>query len=84
MSKVKHLIAKMLLRRSSSGRGRSSSHSSSTLSSNNNNYGHYESLEEIAQNQANERMLLAAELATQQVLLCCLETADGSFYWHAQ
>lgn len=77
MSKVKNLLAKMLLRRGSKG-----NHSNSNYG-NNNNYCHYESLEEIAQNQANERMLLAAEMATQQVL-CCLETADGSFYWHAQ
>lgn len=79
MSKVKNLLAKMLLRRSSKG---SHSHSSGS-NYGNNNYCHYKSLEEIAQNQANERMLLAAEMATQQVL-CCLETADGSFYWHAQ
>lgn len=77
MSKVKNLLAKMLLRRGSKGNNSNSNYG------NNNNYCHYESLEEIAQNQANERMLLAAEMATQQVL-CCLETADGSFYWHAQ
>ncbi|KAH8417351.1 hypothetical protein KR222_009476 [Zaprionus bogoriensis] len=79
MCKVKNLLAKMLLRRSKS----SSNNCSGGHSNNNNNISFcYESQEEIAQNQANERMLQAAESLTQQVL-CCLETADGSFYWHA-
>ncbi|XP_030565304.1 enhancer of split m6 protein [Drosophila novamexicana] len=82
MSKVKNLIAKMLQRR---GKCNVSSSSSSGHSNNNNisHCQHYESLEEIAQNQANERMLQETAMGTHQ-LLFCLETADGSFYWHAQ
>ncbi|XP_060649193.1 enhancer of split m6 protein [Drosophila sulfurigaster albostrigata] len=73
MSKVKNLIAKMLQRRS-----KCNSSGSIDSHNNNNNY-----CEEIAQNLANERMLQETTMATQQ-LLFCLETADGSFYWHAQ
>ncbi|KAH8359901.1 hypothetical protein KR093_009352 [Drosophila rubida] len=76
MSKVKNLIAKMLQRRGKCN-------SSGSIGSRNNNNNNYESLEEIAQNLANERMLQETTLATQQ-LFFCLETADGSFYWHAQ
>jgi len=79
MSKVKNLIAKMLQRRNKCN----SSGSINTHSNNNTYCQHYESLEEIAQNLANERMLQETEMATQQ-LLFCLETADGCFYWHAQ
>ncbi|KAM8705555.1 hypothetical protein ACLKA7_009934 [Drosophila subpalustris] len=75
MSKVKNLIAKMLLRRNKCN-------SSGSIGSHNNN-NNYESLEEIAQNLANERMLQQTEMSTQQMLFC-LETADGCFYWHAQ
>ncbi|EDV93687.1 enhancer of split m6 protein [Drosophila grimshawi] len=75
MSKVKNLIAKMLQRRGSK-------HSNNTNCSIK-HYQHYESLEEIAQNQANERMLQETAMATHQ-LVFCLETADGCFYWHAQ
>lgn len=75
MSKVKNLIAKMLQRRKCN-----SGHNSN---SNINHCQRYDSLEEIAQNQANERMLQETTNATHQ-LLFCLETADGSFYWHAQ
>ncbi|KAH8310781.1 hypothetical protein KR044_003012 [Drosophila immigrans] len=79
MSKVKNLIAKMLQRR-----GKCNSSGGMGVHNNNNNCGqHYESLEEIAQNLANERMLQETTMATQQ-LFFCLETADGSFYWHAQ
>ncbi|XP_017846376.1 enhancer of split m6 protein [Drosophila busckii] len=77
MSKVKNLIAKMLQRRVKCN-------SSSSVGNNNNNHSdcmRYDSLEEIAQNQANERM--QQEMSTHQ-LMFCLETADGSFYWHAQ
>ncbi|XP_017968639.1 enhancer of split m6 protein [Drosophila navojoa] len=82
MSKVKNLIAKMLQRRGKCN-------GSSSVSGHNNNSNnfrdcqHYESLEEIAQNQANERMLQETSNAAHQ-LLFCLETADGCFYWHAQ
>ncbi|XP_030376521.1 enhancer of split m6 protein [Scaptodrosophila lebanonensis] len=64
MFKVKVLIAKMLHR---------------YRKCSNNTYKCPASYEEIAQNQANERMMQAAA----QQLVFCLETAAGSFYWHA-
>lgn len=71
MSKVKNLLAKMLQRFGKS----SGSHSDSQR---------YDSLEEIAQNQANERMLMASQAGMEEHLVICLETAAGSFYWHSQ
>ncbi|KAH8385970.1 hypothetical protein KR200_009362 [Drosophila serrata] len=71
MSKVKNLLAKMLQRFGKS----SSTHSDSQR---------YDSLEEIAQNQANERMLMATQAGMEEHLVICLETAAGSFYWHSQ
>ncbi|KAH8247068.1 hypothetical protein KR032_008413 [Drosophila birchii] len=73
MSKVKNLLAKMLQRFGKSSS--SSSHSDSQR---------YDSLEEIAQNQANERVLMATQAGMEEHLVICLETAAGSFYWHSQ
>ncbi|EDW98662.1 enhancer of split m6 protein [Drosophila teissieri] len=70
MSKVKNLLAKMLQRF-----GKNSSHADSQR---------YDSLEEIAQNQANERMLRATQVGLEEHLVICLETEAGSFYWHSQ
>ncbi|KAL7730719.1 hypothetical protein ACLKA6_003489 [Drosophila palustris] len=53
---------------------RNKCNSSGSIGSHNNN-NNYESLEEIAQNLANERMLQQTEMSTQQMLFC-LETAD--------
>ncbi|XP_034664273.1 enhancer of split m6 protein [Drosophila subobscura] len=73
MSIVKNLFAKMLQR---FGRGNSSSNNDSQL---------YDSLEEIAQNQANELMLLETlSHYEQEHLVICLETEAGSFYWWSQ
>ncbi|BFF88758.1 enhancer of split m6 protein [Drosophila madeirensis] len=73
MSIVKNLFAKMLQR---FGRGNSRS---------NNDSQPYESLEEIAQNQANELMLLETlSHYEQEHLVICLETEAGSFYWWSQ
>ncbi|KAH8363110.1 hypothetical protein KR084_005358 [Drosophila pseudotakahashii] len=71
MSKVKNLLAKMLQR---FGKNHSNADSQ-----------RYDSLEEIAQNQANERMLRATQGGMEEEhLVICLETAAGSFYWHSQ
>ncbi|XP_017052373.1 enhancer of split m6 protein [Drosophila ficusphila] len=70
MSKVKNLLAKMLQRF-----GKSSAHNDSQR---------YDSLEEIAQNQANERMLRETHFGMEEHLVICLETSAGSFYWHSQ
>ncbi|XP_016988384.1 enhancer of split m6 protein [Drosophila rhopaloa] len=70
MSKVKNLLAKMLQRFA-----KNSSHNDSQR---------YDSLEEIAQNQANERMLMETQTGMEEHLVICLETAAGSFYWHSQ
>ncbi|XP_032305759.1 enhancer of split m6 protein [Drosophila ananassae] len=69
MSKVKNLLAKMLQRF-----GKNTS---------NNDSQRYDSLEEIAQNQANERMLREIG-GLEDHLVICLETSAGSFYWHSQ
>jgi len=70
MSKVKNLFAKMLQR---FGKNHSNTDSQ-----------RYDSLEEIAQNQANERMLRETQGGMEEHLVICLETAAGSFYWHSQ
>ncbi|KAH8382525.1 hypothetical protein KR009_003997 [Drosophila setifemur] len=72
MSKVKNLLAKMLQRLGKS----SQTHNDSQR---------YDSLEEIAQNQANEqRMLMEMQTGQEDHLVICLETSAGSFYWHSQ
>ncbi|EDW33999.1 GL21820 [Drosophila persimilis] len=76
MSKVKNLLAKILQR---FGRGHNNCHGGSNDSQ------RYDSLEEIAQNQANERMLMETLIRCEEEhLVICLETAAGSFYWHSQ
>ncbi|KAH8295161.1 hypothetical protein KR018_008172 [Drosophila ironensis] len=71
MSKVKNLLAKMLQRFGKNGAANCDSQ-------------RYDSLEEIAQNQANERMLRKTQADLEEHLIICLETAAGSFYWHSQ
>ncbi|XP_022210243.1 enhancer of split m6 protein [Drosophila obscura] len=75
MSKVKNLFAKMLQRFGRGNQGQASSDGQ-----------RYDSLEEIAQNQANEQRMLMETLTgyEEEHLVICLETAAGSFYWHSQ
>ncbi|XP_068152687.1 enhancer of split m6 protein [Drosophila tropicalis] len=77
MAKVKNLFTKMLQRFGKN-------HKQILMMTNNCN----DSLEEIQQNQANERMLQEAmamefELELDNHLLFCIETTAGSFYWQS-